>query len=136
MSETSIETGLITVRARYQECDPMGFVHHSVFPIWFEMGRTELLRLHGMNYRDLEADGFLLAVTRLEIRYRRPARYDEVFELETTLRRMTRVKLEHDYVLRRNGEDIATAQTTLACLGTDARPRMLPESILATGTPV
>ena len=67
---------VIEVRARYPECDPMGVVHHTVYPVWFEMGRTELLRSVGGSYRDLEEAGALLAVTRLEVRYRAPARYD------------------------------------------------------------
>ncbi|MEY5033287.1 MAG: Acyl-CoA thioester hydrolase YbgC, partial [Planctomycetota bacterium] len=62
----------IEVRVRYPECDPMGVVHHAVYPIWFEMGRTEMLRAAGGSYRDMEAAGVFLAVVRLEVRFRRP----------------------------------------------------------------
>jgi acyl-CoA thioester hydrolase len=58
----------IEVRVRYPECDPMGVVHHAVYPIWFEMGRTEMLRAAGGSYRDMEAAGVFLAVARLEVR--------------------------------------------------------------------
>ena len=66
------------IRVRYPECDPMGVAHHATYPIWFEIGRTEMLRARGGNYRLLEAEGVFLAVVRLEVRYRRPARYDDL----------------------------------------------------------
>ncbi len=109
----------------------MNFAHHSTYPVWFEMGRTELLRESGLNYRDFEAAGVFLAVTALQIKYRAPARYDDVLTLRTTLSRMTRVKIEHDYELSRGGVVLATGSSTLACLGTDGRPRLLPDELAA-----
>ncbi|MHC4946771.1 MAG: acyl-CoA thioesterase [Planctomycetota bacterium] len=47
----------IQIRVRYNECDPMNVAHHTAYPVWFEIGRTELLRRTGLTYRDLEADG-------------------------------------------------------------------------------
>ena len=76
--------GSIDIRVRYCECDPMGVVHHTVYPVWFEMGRTELLRSTGRTYRDMEAQNMLLAVVKLEVVYKQPARYDEVVQLRTT----------------------------------------------------
>ena len=106
----------LAIRVRYCECDPMGVAHHSVYPVWFEMGRTELLRAQGGNYRELEAAGILLAVVRLEARYRAPARYDDELELVTTLEDAGHVKIEHTYALHRGAELLATGRTTLACL--------------------
>ena len=60
-------THRIEIRVRYCECDPMGVVHHTVYPIWFEMGRTELLRATGSNYAQMEAKGFFLAVTSIAL---------------------------------------------------------------------
>ena len=119
------------IRARYCECDPMGVVHHTVYPIWFEMGRTELLRMTGVSYRELEAQGILLAVVRLEVRYRQPARYDELLQLETTLTSVGRVKVEHDYRLLRGNELLVTGSTTLACLDENGQARLLPDLLLA-----
>lgn len=124
----------ITLRVRYSECDPMGVAHHSAYAPWLEMGRTELLRAtaaNGLDYRAMEQQGIFMAVARLEIRYKRPARYDDVLELHTTLADVGHVKLEHVYELFR-AEDrtlLATAETTLACLGRDGRPRQLPEGL-------
>ena len=65
------------MRVRYCECDPMGVAHHSACVAWFEMGRTELLRGTGITYRAMEEAGMLLVVTKLEIRYKLPGRYDD-----------------------------------------------------------
>jgi acyl-CoA thioester hydrolase len=122
--------GAIEVRVRYVECDPMGVAHHSAFAIWFEMGRTELLRSSSeVPYRDLEREGVFFAVTRLEVRYRRPARYDDVLTLHTRITGTGRAKIEHGYALYRGPELIATASTTVACLDRDGRPRPLPDAL-------
>jgi acyl-CoA thioester hydrolase len=107
----------------------MGVAHHATYPIWFEIGRTEMLRARGGNYRDLEAEGVFLAVVRLEVRYRRPARYDDLLTLRTELRLAGPVKIEHTYRLLRDGELLAEAATTLACLDRDGRARVLPQSL-------
>ncbi len=121
-------THTIEVRARYCECDPMGVVHHTVYPIWFEMGRTELLRASGTSYASLEASGCFLAVTRLNVRYRSPARYDELLTLETTLVDVGHVKIEHAYRLTRGGEELVVGETTLACIDHAGKVRALPEN--------
>lgn len=119
--------GEITFRVRYPECDPMGVAHHAAYPVWFELGRTELCRESGISYREIEAAGAFLAVTALNVRYRRPARYDDLVRLRTVLARRTHVKLEHTYELLHDGILLATGATTLACLDGDGRPKALPD---------
>ncbi len=116
----------IEVRARYPECDPMGVVHHSVYPVWFEMGRTEMLRAAGGSYRDLEAGGVFLAVVHLEVCYRRPAKYDDVLRLETSLMSPGPVKIEHAYRLFRGDELLVEGRTTLACLDRSGQAQPVP----------
>lgn len=134
MSDSTTRRPLAThstvIRVRYPECDPMGVAHHAAYPIWLEIGRTEMLRASGGNYRDLEAAGVFLAVVRLEVRYRRPARYDDELRLETDLVVAGPVKIEHAYRLFRGGELLAEGATTLACLDRDGRARALPESLV------
>lgn len=125
-----LATHSTAIRVRYPECDPMGVAHHATYPVWFEIGRTEMLRASGGNYRDLEAAGVFLAVVRLEVRYRRPARYDDELRLETNLLVAGPVKIEHAYRLFRGDELLAEAATTLACLDRDGRARALPESLV------
>jgi acyl-CoA thioester hydrolase len=121
----------IEVRVRYAECDPMGVLHHAMHPVYLEMGRTELLRQSGYTYKDLEAKGIYLVITRLELRYRSPARYDDLLTIRTTLRRMTHTRIEHDYEITVAGRVVCEANTTLACVDRDARVRPLPDQILA-----
>ena len=109
----------------------MGVVHHTVYPVWFEMGRTELLRSLGGSYRQMEADGVLLVVISLEVRYHSPARYDDLLSLRTSLAGGSRVKLEHAYELTRDGTKLVTGRTVLACLDRDGRPRALPDSLVS-----
>lgn len=122
-------TGKLEIRVRYCECDPMGVAHHSAHAVWFEMGRTELLRSAGGCYRDLEEAGHYLVVVKLQVSYRRPVRYDDVLQLETTLEDSGPVKIVHGYVLRCGDEVKATGRTVLACLDADGRPQAAPASV-------
>jgi acyl-CoA thioester hydrolase len=119
------------IRVRYAECDPMGVAHHSAYAPWFEMGRTELLRRDGIAYRDLEEVGVRLAVVSLGIKFRKPARYDDVVRVVTTLTSASHVKIEHEYELWREHEKLATAQTTLACLTDAGKAIELPPMLRA-----
>ncbi len=120
----------IEIRVRYAECDPMGVAHHAAFPIWFEMGRTELLRANGGDYRAMEANDQLLAVVKLDVTYRSPARYDDVLTLVTTVEKATRAKVIHTYALSRDGVLLAEASTTLACINRAGRVQPIPEALL------
>lgn len=132
--------GAIRVRARYSECDPMGFVHHAVYPVWMEMARTELLRASGVTYRDMEDHDILLVIVNLACRYRRPARYDDDLLVSAKVVGGGRAKLVHAYEIRRVGEDgqspgelLVEAETTLGCIGRDGRPRPLPDWLMWGG---
>lgn len=119
----------ISIVPRYAETDRGGVVHHSVFPVWFEMGRTELLRANGIVYKDLEAEGVFFVVAELCIKYRRPVFYDESLQLETTCTRVTAAKVEHAYRLlrRENGLLLTEGSSVLACVGADGKVRRIPD---------
>jgi acyl-CoA thioester hydrolase len=125
----TIQTHKITIVPRYAETDKGGVVHHSVYPVWFEMGRTELLRANGLAYKDLEKAGVFFVVARLQIKYRWPAQYDEKLELETTCSLVTASKVEHTYKLTRNCDGIilAEAGTVLACVNVEGKLQRIPE---------
>ena len=125
--KTKIKSCTITIQPRYSETDQGGVVHHSIYPVWLEMGRTELLRANGLAYKDLEAAGVFFVVAGLSIKYRRPARYDEPLVLETTCTKVTASKVEHSYRLTRDGHLLAEAATELACVGRDGKVRRMPE---------
>ncbi len=117
----------IELRVRYQETDPMGFLHHANYFTYFEIGRTELLRAAGGNYRQMEADGLLVVVVRAECTFRRPARYDDLLRLRTTIARVTHAKIEHHYELTRDGECLAVGRVTLAVVDRQGRVQPVPE---------
>jgi acyl-CoA thioester hydrolase len=120
-------SGEITIRVRYAETDRMGLLHHANYLVYFEQGRTELLRERGLTYRDLEDQGFLLVLTKVEVRYLGPARYDDLLTLRTTVVRTTMVRIEHRYEVVRDGRLLAEGTSTLACVDRNGRPQALPE---------
>lgn len=124
--------GAHRLRVRYTECDPMGVAHHAAYVPWLELGRTELLRESGLTYAALERAGVLLVVTKLEVRYRLPARYDDLLEIRTTVTGGGRARIDHAYEVKRveNGEagDLCVeATSTIACVDPSGRPRPLPD---------
>ena len=124
-----INSSTIVVVPRYCETDQGGVVHHSVYPVWLEMGRTELLRANELAYKDLEARGVFFVIAELKIKYRRPAKYDCPVIIVTTCTNVTASKIQHEYVLtdEQTGEILAQAQTVLACVGTDKKIRRIPK---------
>ena len=126
---TTIRSHTITVVPRYAETDKGGVVHHSVYPVWFEMGRTELLRANGIAYKDLEETGVFFVAAELHIKYRRPAEYDEKLQLETTCTDVTAGKVEHSYKLTRcrDGLLLAEGSSILACVDGKGKVRRIPE---------
>jgi acyl-CoA thioester hydrolase len=117
----------IEIRVRYPETDPGGYVHHGHYFTYFELGRTELLRASGQTYRDMEAAGMYVVVVRVECRYHRPARYDDLLRLRTTVTRLRAATLEHDYHLFRGDELLAEAQVLMCCVDRDGSPQRWPE---------
>ena len=114
------------IRVRYAETDRMGLLHHANYLVYFEQARTELLRTIGGNYKELEDQGFLLVITKAEVKYKSPAHYDDVLTIRTTVTRTSAVRLEHKYEVLRGGTLIAEGHTTLACVGKDGRLREMP----------
>jgi acyl-CoA thioester hydrolase len=124
-----MHSGDITIRVRYAETDRMGLLHHANYLVYFEQGRTELLRSLGLSYRDLEDQGYLLVLTKLEVRYRRPARYDDLLTVRTTVVKTTAVRIDHRYEMFCDGALLAEGTTTLACIDREGRPQALPEAL-------
>ena len=119
----------LSIRVRYAECDPMGFLHHSKYFEYFEMGRTELLRQSGLRYRDLEERGILFVVAKVNCRFRRPARYDDELILKVNITRMGRSRIDHHYELYRDGLLFCEADTVLACVDHQGQIIPIPEEI-------
>lgn len=119
--------GEITIRVRYAETDRMGLLHHANYLIYFEQGRTELLRSCGLSYKDLEDQGFLLVLTKIEVKYRWPAHFDDLLTLKTIVTRTTSVRIDHRYEVHCEGRLLAEGASTLACVDRNGQPQALPE---------
>jgi acyl-CoA thioester hydrolase len=89
------------LRVRYQETDQMGVVYHANYLNWFEIGRTELIRRLGKPYTEIEALGLLLPVTELEVKFRAPARYDDLVVIYTRIVELTHLRTGFEYEIRR-----------------------------------
>jgi acyl-CoA thioester hydrolase len=123
-------TGEIQIRVRYAETDRMGLLHHANYLVYFEQGRTELLRQTGRTYKDVEDEGFYLVLAKIEVRYRAPAKYDDLLTLHTTVVRRTPVRMEHEYRLVRGAELLAEGSSTLACVDKSGSLQAMPEWLL------
>ncbi len=122
----------------------MGVAHHASYAPWLEIARTNLLRSAGQTYKSMEQTGVFLVVTKLEVRYRRPVRYDDIVEVIAGVEQAGPVRLVHGYEVRlvaregssggaRAGDLLATASTELACVAADGRVRPIPEFIRVGG---
>ncbi len=126
-----LSTGQIELRVRYVESDPMGFLHHSQYFVYFEMGRTELLRRSGVPYAEMEQRGLFYVIVRVECHFRAPARYDDVLTLTTSLVRLTRSRADHVYELRLRdgGRLLAEGNSTLGLVDRTGRVCALPDEL-------
>jgi acyl-CoA thioester hydrolase len=120
-------TGDIQIRVRYAETDRMGLLHHANYLVYFEQARIELLRSLGGNYKELEDQGYLLVLTKVEVKYRSPAYYDDLLTIRTTVTRTSPVRLEHKYEVLRDGTLLAEGFTTLACVDRSGKIQAMPE---------
>src|SRR5262249_51768683 len=116
----------IAIRVRYPEVDGMGYLHHSRFLQYFEMGRVELLRSLGISYAELEQQGIFFVVVKAEVRFKAPARYDDELTLVTGVTRTTHVRSDHAYEWRRGVTLLAEGTTTIACVNREGQLVEIP----------
>jgi acyl-CoA thioester hydrolase len=119
------------VRVRYAETDKMGVVYYANYFVWFEVGRTDLLREAGWRYRDMETDGYALPVIEAHCTYRESAKYDDDIDVKTggTMLSPVRVQFTYEVVRAADNATLATGSTIHATLGRDGRPCRLPDRI-------
>lgn len=125
--ETTVE-----IRVRYAETDAMGVLHHAQYPVYFEMARTELLREQGGSYRDMEEGGFFLVVAEMSLKYRRPARYDDLLAVTVRTVTISPVKMIHEYEVRRGNELLTEGRTVLACVDRSGQVQRMPDELVRT----
>ncbi len=119
------------IAVRYAETDRMGVAHHSSYLLWFEIGRTGMLREAGFAYRSLEESGVLLPVVEYGARFLKSADYDDVLAIETRVREMRSRLVTFDYRAVRAGDVIADGFTTHVCVDSELRVRRFPGELVA-----
>jgi len=122
---------LTELRVRYAETDAMGIVHHATYPVWMELGRSDFLRELGQSYAEWEARGVRLVVNEIRVRFRAPARYDELVQVRTRIPEAGRRRLVFSYRIERAGVLLAEGESVHLVTSTDNRARVLPEDLLA-----
>ncbi len=123
----------LQIRVRYQETDAMGRLHHANYLTYFELGRTEMLRADGASYRQVEEQGLFLVVSEIICRYMRPANYDDLLTLRTTVLSARGARIEHEYQLFRGTELLATGRSTVACVDRTGAVKRLPDWLRMKG---
>lgn len=116
------------IRVRYKDTDQMGVVYYANYLVWFEVGRTELIRNLGMSYRDFEKNEIYLPVLKVSCEYKSPARYDDEITIVTRVESLGEVRLVFSYEIRRDKELLAWGSTEHAFINTRGRPLVLRKS--------
>jgi len=120
------------VRVRYAETDQMGVVYHGNYAQYFEMGRVEWLRNMGVSYKWMEDNGVMLPVVSLTMNYKKPARYDDLLTVKTILKSQTSVKIEFDYeIYNEENELLTTGYSMLVFVNMKTGRPMLPPSYIS-----
>ena len=119
------------VRVRYAETDMMGIAYHANYLPWFEIGRTALLREQGLPYAELERIGYRLPVLEVRAKYQRPALYDDVLTIETTMTERPILRIRLDYRVLRGEELLATGHTEHAFINQENQPIRPPPQFVA-----
>ena len=131
MFNKNYPTREVQVRVRYQETDQMGVVYHGNYFTFFEIGRTEYLRSCGYTYREMEISGVFAVAVKAECSYHRAAKYDDLLTIKTTIKRITRVKIEYEHHVYRDSELLATGHITLAFVDSTGKIQIAPKWIQA-----
>lgn len=124
----------INFRVKYYETDQMQYAHHSNYAKYFETARIEWLRSAGVSYKSMEEDGIMLPVINLNTNFKKPAKYDDLLTIETSLKEVPNVKITFIYkVYNEANELLTTGESTLVFVDMKKnKPIRCPESILKT----
>ncbi|MDH4387021.1 MAG: YbgC/FadM family acyl-CoA thioesterase [Caulobacter sp.] len=122
----------LPVRVYYEDTDFTGVVYHANYVRYFERGRSDFLRLAGVSHSDLldRPDPAAFVITRMEIDFRRAARIDDSLVVRTTYDSVKGPRLSISQIITRDGDIIAAAAVSAACISLDGRPRKPPSGLV------
>lgn len=119
-----------SVRVRYVETDAMGFAHHANYLAWFELSRIEFMDALNMPYKDLEKEGYFLPVLGAQLKYHKPAYFDDRLTVICMAKDKPKIRLKMEYEVRRSDTLIATGSTEHAFMNPDGLPIRPPKKFL------
>jgi acyl-CoA thioester hydrolase len=121
----------VDLRVIYGDTDQMGVVYYANYLRYFEAGRNEYLRAHGLRYRDFESEHqVFLPVVEAQVSYKQPARYDDLVSVFTSIARLGKASVRFEYRLVRGDEVLATGHTVHACVSRAGQVVALPGSVV------
>ncbi len=126
---------VLPVRVYFEDTDFSGIVYHGSYIRFMERGRSDFVRLIGIGHTDLDAgvhgEPLVFAVRRIDIRYRKPARIDDLLEVETRVDEVRGASIVLDQSVRRGTEVLTEAAVTVVLVSRDGKPRRIPDSVRA-----
>ena len=102
----------INITARYAETDQMGIIHHSVYPVWFEVARTEFIKTSGITYTQLEKNGVMLPLSELTCKYIYPVHYEDNVTIRVNIEKLSFAKITFGYKVILDGRVMSQGTTT------------------------
>jgi acyl-CoA thioester hydrolase len=118
---------IYVTRVIFGDTDQMGVVYYANYLRFFEGARAEYWRSLGRSYKDLEAAQVAMPVIEAHCKYKRPARYEDLLDIETEVTEMRGASLRFSYTVRRGTEELAEGFTRHAVIGPDGRPLRIPD---------
>lgn len=121
------------VRVRYAETDRMGYAYYGNYATYFEVARVEAMRALGISYKELEDDGVLLPVSELNVKYKKPAFYDDELTIKVTIQQLPQIRFKFHYeTFNSKGELLNTAFTELVFVNKETgRPMIIPDRLVS-----
>lgn len=121
------------VRVNYSETDQMGVAYHARYLVWLDIARTEHLRQCGASYRELETAGLRLVVSEVAIRYRQPARFDDLVRVRCWVKEVASRRVTFGYAVEHAEARRTLATATVALVALDASMALtrLPDEVRA-----
>ena len=119
-----------SIRVRYVETDAMGFAHHANYLAWFELARIEFMDALNMPYKDMEKEGYLLPVLAANLRYKKPAYFDDQLTIICRSKEKPRIRLKMEYEVLRGETLLATGSSEHAFMNPEGQPIRPPKKFL------
>ncbi|MBD3343647.1 MAG: YbgC/FadM family acyl-CoA thioesterase [Chitinivibrionales bacterium] len=120
----------VKIRVYYEDTDCGNVVYYANYLKYMERSRTELLRERGIELAHFHQKGYLFAVVEAHVKYRAPARYNDLLDVDSTVIDMSSVSLTFKTIIKnQNGDVLTTGRIKLACLNRDGKATRIPDEI-------